>query len=363
MGMDRKKTEIQKIKNGYIELCRFVFCIMIVIHHTVRDVDTGTILPGGFVAVNFFFFVSGAMAVRHLEREKQEIPEKMRYAMEYTLRKIKRIFPYAACGTLFSYLWRFLTVRSLCMPMLQELAILPCELLFLPMTGIVPLTAGYYRNASLWYVSAMFITLPLIIYWYLKSKDVFKYYIVWFVPFLIHGWMILHMGASWGWGSTTPIGFSALLVSFSNLLLGGTCYFVAEYLKKREFGRIAKILLTVLEVGVVFLCFGFAVTLPDTYVYETVTGFLAASVAVTLSGVSYTGKLRGRFWEWLGKLSMPVYCVHGWIIQLVQNYLGWYSYPMKILFILVGSITLSLILLFVVENKERLIRRIHYENI
>ena len=106
--MDRKKTEIRKIKNGYIELCRFLFCVMIVIHHNAREFETGTILPSGFVAVEFFFFISGAMAMKHVMGEKEEIPQKMRYAVDYTLKKMKRIFPYAACGTVIAYIWRII---------------------------------------------------------------------------------------------------------------------------------------------------------------------------------------------------------------------------------------------------------------
>ena len=64
-GMDGKNKEMRKVKNGYIELCRFLFCVMIVIHHNAQDFETGTVFPSGFVAVEFFFFISGAFSERY----------------------------------------------------------------------------------------------------------------------------------------------------------------------------------------------------------------------------------------------------------------------------------------------------------
>lgn len=351
--MDRTK----KVKNGYIELCRFLFCVMIVIHHNAQDFETGTVLPSGFVAVEFFFFISGAMAMRHIAKEKGEISRKMRYAVDYTLKKIKRVFPYAACGTLIAYLWRIYSVRNFSADMVHELAILPFELFFLPMGGVVPARLDLYMNAPLWYVSAMMFTLPLIVYLALKAEDAFQHYIVWFVPVLIHGWMILHMGGSWGWGETTPVGYSGLLVAFSNLTLGFGIYLAAGKLAEKEFGIPARILLTAAEIAGVALCFVFAASEPNAYTFETVIGFLAVSLTITLSGVSYTGKIHGKIFEWLGTLSLPIYCVHWWTGQMVQVYLYQYSYPARIVFILTGSIILSVIMIFLFKAADTFIKK------
>ena len=347
--MDGKKKEIQKEKNGYIELCRFLFCMMIIIHHNTIDLETGSILPSGFVAVEFFFFISGAVAMRHIAGESGEISGKMHYALEYTLNKIKRVFPYAACGILIAYGWRIFTVRSFSAETVHELAVLPIELFFLPMGGIAPPRLDRYMNTPLWYVSAMLFTLPLIIYLCLKTEDVFKHYIVWFVPVLIHGWMILHMGASWGWAETTPVGYAGLLVAFSNLTTGFGIYLASLRLSEKKFKVPAKILLTAAELTGIVLCFVFAASIPDAYTFETLLMFLAVSLTITLSGVSYTGKMHGRFFEWLGKLSLPIYCVHWWTGQMVQAYLYPFSYPVRILFILLGSTALSILMIFTFE--------------
>lgn len=344
-GMDGKNKEMRKVKNGYIELCRFLFCVMIVIHHNAQDFETGTVFPSGFVAVEFFFFISGAMAMRHISKENGEISQKMRYAVDYTLKKIRRVFPYAACGTLIAYIWRIYSVRNFSADMVPELAVLPFELLFLPMGGIVSGRLDRFMNAPLWYVSAMLFTLPLIVYLCLKAEDAFKHYVVWFVPVLIHGWMILHMGGSWGWGETTPVGYSGLLVAFSNLTLGFGIYLAAGKLAAKNFGTFAKVLLTIAEAGGIVVCFLFAASEPEAYVFETVVGILAVSLTITLSGVSYTGKIHGKVFEWLGMLSLPIYCVHWWTGQMVQVYLYYCSYPVRILLILLGSTVLSVMMM------------------
>lgn len=358
---------MQKAKNGYIEFCRFLFCVMIVIHHSVQDFETGSIFPSGFVGVYFFFFISGAMAMRHIAKEKGEIPQKMCYAVDYTLRKIKRIFPYAACGTLIAYIWHICSIRNFSTDMLHELAILPLELFFLSMGGVMPASPELCMNAPLWYVSAVMFTLPLIIYLSLKAVDAFQHYIVWFVPILIHGWMILHMGSAHGYSETTPVGYSGLLVAFSNLMFGFGIYLAAEKLADKKFGVSARILLTAAEITGIVLCFVFAVSEPNAYTFETVIGFLAVSLTITMSGVSYTGKIHGRVFEWLGALSLPIYCVHWWTVQMVQAYLYMFSYPVRILFILLCSIILSVIMICLFKTGNKMIksskRRTHYENI
>ncbi len=108
-----------------------------------------------------------------------------------------------------------------------------------------------------------------------------------------------------------------------------------------------KILLTLLEVAGIVLCFLFAASDPEAYTFETVVGFLALSLVITLSGVSYTGRVHGRVLEWLGKISLPIYCVHWWTGQMVQVYLYQFSYPVRILCILAGSAFLSLLMMAV----------------
>lgn len=360
--MNAKKKDIQKAKNGYIELCRFLFCVMIVIHHNARDFETGTVFPSGFVAVEFFFFISGAMAMRHIAKEKGEISGKMRYAVGYTLNKIKRIFPYAACGTLAAYIWRIITVRNFSADMVHELAVLPFELFFLPMGGVMPTSLDLFMNAPLWYVSAMMFTLPLIIYLCLRAKDVFQSYIVWFVPILIHGWMILHTGSSWSWGETTPVGYSALLVAFSNLTFGFGIYLASVRLSEKRFGVPVKILLTAAEITGIALCFVFAVSEPNAYLFETVVAFLAVSLTITLSGVSYTGKLHGRIFEWLGRLSLPIYCVHWWTGQIIQVYLYPFSYPARVAFILAACTAWSVLMIFAFDGIRKFWGRKHISN-
>lgn len=309
------------------------------------------------MAVEFFFFLSGAMTMKHLAGEKRDIPQKMRYATEYTLKKIKRIFPYAVCGTLVDYLWRGYMLKDYSVDVWQKLSALLMELLLLPMAGFVPAKLEYYFNAPLWYVSAMLLVLPLVIYLYLKSEDVFKHYIVWFVPFLVHGWLIQHHGDPWSWGTVTPIGLSGLLVAFSNLLLGFAIYLTAEKLAEKKFGRAARVLFTVAEVGIVVLCFVFAASLPEVYTFEAVIGLLAISLAITLSGVSYTGMLRGKCWEWLGKLSLPIYCLHWCMGQIVWIYFGEYPYPCRVLLTIIGSSALALAVKFGMEALHKIYGR------
>ncbi len=339
-----------KVKNGYIELCRFLFCMMIVLHHFEVDADTGSLLPSGYLAVEFFFFLSGCFLMRHISAEKREIPEKMRYAVGYTLEKLKRVFPYAACGILLCHIWRAFCTRNTPLEMIRGLVNLPYELLFLPMTGVISVGPDRYLNQPLWYLSAMLITLPLVMYLGLKIPDVFRSYMVWILPLMIHGWMIMHLGSAGSWGGVTFLGYSGILRAFADLLMGCGIYLAAECLKKRKVKAAGKLLLTAVEILFLLGCFALAVPSPEPYNFEVAAGMLAVFLTITVSGVSYTSLVKGKFFEWLGKLSLPVYCVHSGVMPIVQEYAGDYPYPAKLGLILGISILLSVIMVYGIEK-------------
>lgn len=357
MTSDRKTTDIQKNKNAYIELCRFLFCTMIVLHHCQIEDNGLTILPSGFQAVEFFFFLSGFFAMRHVCKESGEIPRKMRYAVDYTLQKLKRVFPYTSVGILICYAWRAFCAKDTPLEMVRGLMNLPFELFYLPMTGIMSLKPDSFFNSPLWYLSALLLTLPLVIYLALKVSDVFCSYLVWFVPPLIHGWLILEFGGVGGWDRALLFGYCGIIRAFGDLLLGCGIYLAAKWLAGKETGKAGRLFLTIAEIALLIGCLALSRPLPDPYNAELAFFMLAVSLTITMSGKSYSGLMRGGFWIWLGHLSLPVYCVHWGVMQMVQTLAAGLSYPARAVLIFGISIAVSAVVLLAVETGRKILRR------
>ena len=358
---------MKKEKNGFIELCRFLFCGVIFLHHSgfVGNSSTHYRFPAGFLAVEFFFLLSGCFAMKHVMEEKKvtenKIENKMAYSVGYTVAKLKRIFPYAAFGTILAYVWKWYNCAAGTGLKDRFWGIwnLPIELCFLPMTGIMPVDLGNYLNAPLWYLSVMLITLPIIIFMALKAKDLFQSFLVWILPFLINGYLLQKIGSVGTWGQFVGFTYSGVIRGFAELILGCLVYLAAEkiiiwcdqHAEKREF--VLAPVLTVVELGGYLFLLYLCTISTNGYVYEAGILWLAAALAISVSGRSLTGYVKGRFFDFLGKISVPIYCMHWPMYQIVKKYAGTLSYSSKVYITFGVCILVSIILVEVIELMQR----------
>ena len=168
-------------RNNYIDLLRFLFCMIIFIHHS-GHVTRGsvTLLPSGGLVADAFFMLSGYYAIKHISRvfmNKENKPgseydkivgHPMGYSVRYTLNKLLKALPYVAFGTVIIYILElvimFLTDTPATMvDITSRIRDMIIEITYLPLTGIMgPIDPMKYRNTPMWFLSAMFIALPLV---------------------------------------------------------------------------------------------------------------------------------------------------------------------------------------------------------
>ncbi len=316
-----------KTKSSYIELVRFLLCIAILLHHSgFVTPDNNTILPGGAIAADVFFMLTGYFTIRHIEK-MNDVEGIMSYSMKYTLNKMLRLIPYVACGVLIAYLlviWRLPADTSI-MDYIISLENMPFELTLLPMTGVISSDLSVYRNAPMWFLSSMLIVMPVIMYIAIRFKDVFRNYFVWFVPMFLQGWMVVNCGGACPWQSYAGFCYSGVVRAFSGITMGCAIYYASNALSKKmqNSSVISKVSISILEIGLLaFAIYNFFRQIGG-YEEVFVIYLFAVSLCISLSGASYTSKLKGRFFEMLGKLSLPIYCVHWGIYQWVGAYLGY----------------------------------------
>lgn len=337
-------------KNSYIELTRFIFIVVLLLHHTGNYGLSENIsnMPSGYIVVEFFFVLMGAMTMAHIDKNKDKIVNPMEYGMKYTIGKIKRLFPYATAGTLICYVWyvinNFDSIGGIkgCFWTFTNMLY---EMFFVTFSGAFPGTVADFKNAPLWFLSAMMMVLPLIVYMAVRASDFFRNYFAWFAPFLIYGWLIHSWGNFAVWADYRGFLFGGVVRAFADITMGCAAYLVG--CKIREFGR-GRIWLTIAEIaGLVATVYSCTVW-PDTYHLVTVIIIMALCIGISMSGVSYTYIDNGVV-NYLGGLAMPVYCLHWAVMTIVGDKLPQATTNTKIMIMVVGTIVLAAVMQAIVK--------------
>ena len=349
-----------KKKNGYIELLRFLMCIVIVIHHSgfVADSSVRMIFPFGALAADFFFMVTGYFAYAHLLRKESDENAfkdgNMKYWMKYTLGKLKRVLPYAALGIVAIYVLEFFwpSEQLPLIDRLMKLQNMPFELTLTPMLGVIPIDLFNYRNAPLWFLSSMMIALPVLMFLVKRYRDVFTSYVIWFLPAMLQAWMVVTYGGVCPWTQFSGIMYCGVIRAFGDMMMGCAIYIAArafsDYMKNSKV--ITRVVLTMLEVGMLgFILVEFRRGLAP-YDQIFVLYIIALMLIITMSGVSYTAKIGGPVFEVLGKISMPIYCMHWAVYQYVAKFIPGIGYIEGIALTFAICALLSGIMVFALAN-------------
>lgn len=300
-------------------------CMVIVIHHSGFLVPEGgtTLLPSGHVAADFFFILTGYFACTHLSKASIN-QDYMSYSVKYTFDKIKRVFPYALFGTISIYLlcfFDFSNGKSITDRIFDSQNLI-YEIIFAPMLGVMRIDLANYKNAPLWFISVMLISLPAIMYLYLKCRDVFFNYFVFVIPGVLQCYLVRNYDGL-TWTDYNGLFYSGLIRGFADLILGFAVYHVALLLKdKVEIKKLfAKILITAIEIVLLIYILYSA--------HRTITGYdqvfviylIAIMLVMTFTEWGYTSDLKGRVFEFAGFISMPVYCLHWAVYKGITQFM------------------------------------------
>ena len=86
-----------KKRNGKIEFLRFLFAVIIVLHHSRYLVsDEKCIFLGGSLAVEFFFIVSGYLMMATIEKKRLTNSSVLMLGnetLQFILKKVKSVYP------------------------------------------------------------------------------------------------------------------------------------------------------------------------------------------------------------------------------------------------------------------------------
>ncbi len=364
-----------KRKNEYIELLRFVLCMVIFLHHS-GHVTGGAVslLPSGGLAADAFFMLTGYYAIRHISSRMEKIratdsvtgpgdTEILRrpilYSIKYTIRKLLRVFPYMAFGTVIVYILECVTdlkLKGAIAPVdiMHRSKDMLIELLFLPLTGLMgEISALNYRNAPMWYLSAMLIALPVVMFLRIRLCKPFRYVIVWLIPIVLQILMLNLFGGVLPWQQFAGPVNGGYIRGISSILMGGAIYYASQYLRRRCTDRERSgisVLLTVAEIFlliVFFICVAVGVSGPMELISLYIIGLV---LTLTLSGITYTSGLRFKLAVVLGRLSLPIYCIHWGIYRWVAAFFGYLDYRVAIALTFILCIITAAVLMFIIDR-------------
>lgn len=274
---------------------RFIGILLIMGHHRYLFGYEGDYLFRNCWAwVDFYFMVTGYFTMKHFD-EKDLVSDAGKVALNYTFRKLFRFFPYVAIAVFVQY--SFTAVPLLFSDGKKAFLIsyvdMPYEIMLMTSTGIVS-----ERLAPIWYLSALLIVLPLIIFMLVKHRE--AWHVISFIfPIMYFGYMGVNTVRSW------PNDFVRALACIA---LGSFAYEVGMIIQEKEHA----LLFTVIELVTVLAAV--YITVWNRPWLNLVELLFFIIVLIMGSGISYSSHFQniglGEIMGWLGKMSMPMFLFH-----------------------------------------------------
>ena len=344
------RETVTRNRNGKIDLLRFIFAIIIMLHHLgmrsalfdIMGIHFQVVNAGGY-AVVFFFLTSGWLLMNTAEREivsgstdhdkssvltTRLLWKRYKFYMIWFLPAfvINMIWDCINCGFLEMVKHTFYNIPNLLM--LQEVGFGNDQVY----------SKGYFVNAS-WYLSALMFCFLIVYPIVLWNKDVFLRIIAPLIS-IVGLYVSLHRNGQLRGGDWYPI------TVFS---MGCLSYELSRYISNNVTSRKSTMVLKIVEfasyLGVVlYVCSNF----PLDFEYP-MTIVLMFAVGISFSSVSDCDVWNKPAFSFLGRASFPLYMLHEAIGLIYEKGISWLGMNYNSIVIRVILYVLCIIIAFVAQ--------------
>ncbi|MBR0481178.1 MAG: acyltransferase, partial [Firmicutes bacterium] len=329
-------------RSGNVDIAKFIAAMIIMTHHLYIIGASDNPYHDGWVYVEFFFMVTGYYTARHFSG--REIANRPKEAFSYTIKKILPMFPYALAVTLCAYftqaaaglVFNGWTWREFLINFMGDF------------TFDVLLLTDTFTNfmvVPLWYISALLIVFPFFCLLAQLKNRYTKVLVCLVYPLMYFGWL----------GVTGNRTFPRdMLRAMAGMMLGLVVY-EFSVIFKAGIERIPKGWLTLIELV--------------TFVYPVFCGYMNyceegytstrlfvycffVSLLLCLPGYSHTAKIKGKFFNYLGRLSIPVFILHWYVGSIINGFshmFGW-ELDTKIAVYYAVALAGAALLMFIIEH-------------
>ncbi len=284
-------------KEGKIELYRFLACVFIMIGHYILYMHSELSIPFSvsFQFVEFFFLITGYFTARHFDVKWNE-SNKMSDLVKYHLKKFVRFLPYTVPAILSVYCLESIDYIKAgdISGMLSNLKDIILEVTFLSV-----FRQGEAHLFIMWYLSAMFITLPILMIVFLTKKKILKMVICLIIPVIYY-----IIAPDYALQNTV----NQLLRAFCGMMLGGGIYYLSGIIKEKKKPKAIQWIGTVIFVAAYII----PIVLSYLNTYYKIIYVICFAIWITLmmSDLTVFKPVHNKILGILGEISMPVFIWH-----------------------------------------------------
>lgn len=342
--------EKKKVRNGKVDLLKFIFSIVVILYHFGNSVKYDReLFNRGYMAVEFFFLVSGFLFAASLSRVKYSEETLAADSTAFIVKKYRSFMPYhlfmvaVTFGCLFfSRDW---SVRDLFLNLVNSIP----DILLIQMG----LTKQFSTLGHEWYISAMLIVMFILTPIVIKYKDKFTRLAAPVASLLVLGWLWRKYEGNLDLVfSDTGFAYAGLLRAFAEICLGCFCYVICN---SGVLEKINSYALIAFETAVyAFLLLYADNRFSDISPYVAVI-LIACAVTVSFSDKASLSFLNNGFVYFLGKISFPIYLMQIIVRQYISQIDWKYGYASHAIFYVAVVILSSVVCILVMDNVMKFI--------
>ena len=276
-------------RNGYIDVIKFVFAILIAEFH----LNSGLFL-GGRLAVEGFFIITGYLMVRSIERDKHAGDKTGVSTVRFIFHKYAALFPYLLPSTLLASIVYCLIKKQTFVQWLTRLPLLLFDIFPLHNAGF----KGEYVVGISWYLSSMFIALAILYPLCRRFRDTFILVACPLIVFINYG-VLSHYYGNIAVGSDffkDTVLNTGIMRALAGCSLGCIACKVSNVLATKKITNTGRTIFTIAEfLG--FFYFFYAMNAHVRSAYDYILVFLLFGLLIIgINGLSFTTYLWNTKW-------------------------------------------------------------------
>ncbi len=336
-------------RNGKIDFYKFIMSLIVIIYHFGNAVDyDGEWFRKGYIAVEFFFIVSGFLFAKSLSKySNTENKRIVSSSLSFMGRKYTGFLPYHffICIATFVVLiiyhkWNITDI----------IAGLP-DLLLIGMGGVHHISEIGHE----WYLSAMLIVMFILTPIMIKYRDAYSRYIAPAAVLLIFGYIFNEYNSLDVVYSWNGIVYSGLLRAFAEISLGIICFAVYESKFVERFNKIPLFFVEVLSYAALLI---YAFGCYDSSLEFSIVLIAAVGITISFSNKTSVRFLNNKFVYFLGKLSFPIYLNQIYIRYLIVKIDWEYGYLSHLGIYVLAVIVSSLVCIVMMDGFTKIINKL-----